>query len=104
MPCPVKLFKKVPIVIISHITLVIAEVSLILFPELPSKIQLATEKFTESLISLAVWAHRKESNYPYNKDRDSILQTKLRQQQKYKPNNWKTVITEKLAMCKKAVV
>ena len=54
MPRPVKLFKKVPIVIISHLILVTAVVSFILFPELLNTIQLAIEKFTESLINLAI--------------------------------------------------
>ena len=104
MSCHVKLFKKVPIVIISHLILVTAVVPNILFLELLNTVQLVIENFTESLINLAIWADRKESNYLYDPNRDSILQTRLRRQQRNKPNNWETVISEKWAMCKKAIV
>ena len=87
MPHPIKLFKKVPIVVISHLILIIAVVSLIAFPELPYSVQLVIINLTKTLIDLAIWAHRLESIYQYDRNNDNILQTKLRHQQRNKQNN-----------------
>ena len=84
MPHPVKLFKKVPIVFFSHISLIVVIISMILFPKFPNSIQSTVERFKESVVSLAVWIHRKESKYPDNPNMDVTLQTKLRRQEKKK--------------------
>ena len=92
MPHPIKLFKKVPIVVISHLILILAVFTYIVYPELLDTVQLVFKYFTEKLINLAIWAHRKESIYPYDLNKDSILKTKIRCQQRNKKNNWNTVI------------
>ena len=95
---------KVPKVFFSHISLIVVIISLILFPEFPNTLQSRLERFKESVVSLAVWINRKESNFPYNPNKDITLQTKLRRQQKKKPKSWQTIVEEYLIMCKKAIM
>ena len=78
MPCPIKLIRKVPITFFSHISLIVVILSLILFPYFLETVKSTVERFKESVISLAIWIHRTESNYPYNPKKDVALQTKLR--------------------------
>ena len=102
MPQPIKLYKKVPLVFISHLIPIIAIVIFIVYPEIIDTVQLGFNHFTDNLITLAKWAHRKKSIYPYDASKDSILKTRVRRMQRNKKNNWDTVISEKWAICKKA--
>ena len=103
MPWPIKLYKKVPKVVISHLILIFAIVTFIVYLELKDTIQLVVEHFTDNLITFIKLPHRKESIHPYDPSKESILKTRVRHMQRNKKTNWDTVISENWAMCKKAI-
>ena len=96
MPWPIKLYKKVPLIFISHLVLIASIVTFVAYPELPEFLQLGFDSFTDSLIaigeslqfqldhlsdsliSLAKWAHRQESKYPYDPCTDSKLKMRIK--------------------------
>ena len=64
MPCPIKLIREVPTIIFSHISIIVAIISLILFPYFLETVKSTVERFKKSVISLVIWIHRTESNSP----------------------------------------
>ena len=105
MPRPIKLIREVPTIIFSHISIIVAIISLILFPYFLETVNSTVERLKKSVISLVIWIHRTESNYPYNPKKDVALQTKLRKLQKEEnPPSWPKRVEEGLRMCKKAVI
>ena len=122
MPCPIKLYKKVNIIFISHIMVTTSVITFVAYPILPEYLQLGFDSVTEnlvtigesiqfqldhlsdSLISLVKWAHRQDSIYPYDPCTDSKLKTRIKWQQMNRQTDWESIISEyKLEMCKRAV-
>ena len=119
---PVRLFKKVPLIYLSHILAVTSVIIFVTYPVLRrflqsgfdrylenlvtigESIQTQLDNFSDSLISLLKWAHRERSIYPYDPCTDSLLKKEIKRQQINRKTDWESIISEyKLEMCKQAV-
>ena len=112
MPRPIKLYKKVNIIFVSHIMVTTSVITFVAYPILPEFLQLGFDSFTESLvtigesiqfqldhlsdslISLVKWAHRRDSIYPYDPCTDSKLKTRIKWQQMNRKTNWESNISK----------
>ena len=92
---PIKLFKKVTIVVISHVILAVSTCMYISLPELPLCIQSSFKLYLENLaeigtyimiklnkgadlmIAIVKWGHRETTFYDYNPCTDSVLKRRI---------------------------
>ena len=119
---PIKLYKKVTIVYISHVILALSVCMYIALPKLPFSIQSKFDKYLENLekigdfiriklneladfiIVILKWGHRETSIYKYNPCTDSLLKRKIVKERMNKLTNWELLISEyNLNMCRRAV-
>ena len=119
---PVKLYKKVTLVYLSHVMVATSVFMYIAYPELPFSIQAKFDKYLENLVNIGEfiriklyeladcivailkWGHRETSNYPYNPCTDSLLKRRIKRQRMNKATDWDMIISEyKLDMCCHAV-
>ena len=103
---PVRLYKKVPLIYLSHIVVATSVIIFVTYPVLPEflqsefdryienlvtigeSIQTQLDNLSDSLISLLKWANRDQSIYPY----DPCTDSKLKQRIKWQHMNKKTGI------------
>ena len=119
---PVKLYKKVTLVYLSHVMVATSVFMYIAYPELPFSIQAKFDKYLENLVNIGEfiriklneladciiailkWGHMETSNYPYNPCTDSLLKRRIKRGRMNKPTDWEMIISEyKLDMCRRAV-
>ena len=109
---PVRLFKKVPLIYLSHILVATSVITFVTYPVLPEFLQSEFDRYVENLvtigefiqtqldslsdclISILKWAHREKSNYPYNPCTDSLLKREIKRQQMNKATDWDLITSE----------
>ena len=96
---PVRLYKKVPLVYLSHILVATSVITFVVYPELPKflqsefdryvenlvtigeSIQTPLDRVSDNLISLLKLANRDQTIYPYNPCTDSKLKQRIEWEQ-----------------------
>ena len=94
-----KLYKKVPLVYLSHILVATSVTTFVMYPVLPEFLQSEFDRYVENLItvgesiqnkldslsddiiSLLKWAHRDQTIYPYDPCTDSKLKQRIKLEQ-----------------------